>query len=304
MAGGVSCWGDLLSANITSGSYTQLTVSDYDVCALGADDGRVTCWKNAVFDFAHGGPYVDVTTSSGCFLSAAGKVYCRAGATFESTTARPFVEYAAGYRSFGCGLRSDGTAQCQGTNLPTPDGTFKHLAVGINHACGIRTDGTIQCWGMDVNGSTRPPMGTFVAIAAGRDVTCAIDSDKALRCWGTGTSGETMPPMGRFERLAMSYASGCAIAEDKSLTCWGAKDSLASPLPTGQFVDVVPGCALGVDGAVSCWGYPRPQIPTPTRGAPFVKIGSGCALRSDGTVFCWDSEVGISPAYDGARPPF
>ena len=58
-----------------------------------------------------------------------------------------------------CGLRTDGTAQCWGSNshgqTDAPSGAFTAITAGWGHSCGLRTDGTAQCWGNNRRRSNR-----------------------------------------------------------------------------------------------------------------------------------------------------
>jgi hypothetical protein len=60
---------------------------------------------------------------------------------------------------------------------PTP---LSQISAGVSHACGLRTDGTIACWGTNFYGESTPPSGTFTQISAGPSYTCAVSGGGSI----------------------------------------------------------------------------------------------------------------------------
>ena len=73
---------------------------------------------------------------------------------------------------------------------------FTQVSAGYgSYSCGVRGDGTIACWGFNANGQATPPAGdTFTSLSAGNFHNCALTSAGGVACWGAGYSGETSPP--------------------------------------------------------------------------------------------------------------
>src|SRR4051794_4043126 len=70
-----------------------------------------------------------------------------------------------------CGIKSDSTVACWGSNShgqsSAPVGLFTQLASGASHVCGIRNNSTAACWGHNLYGQSSPPAGSLLQIAAG-----------------------------------------------------------------------------------------------------------------------------------------
>ena len=70
------------------------------------------------------------------------------------------------------------------TEAPEGD-LFAAISSGGLHACGLRTDGSVACWGSNDRGQVAPPKGTFIAISSGYDFTCGLREDGTVACWGS-----------------------------------------------------------------------------------------------------------------------
>ena len=163
-----------------------------------------------------------------------------------------------------CGIRTDGSLWCWGSNvfgmLGVGDGSNEHAyrtRVGTAtdwvpvttrgfHACGIRAGGTLWCWGRNDQGQLgvgdhadrhSPVQVGAVAwalVAAGNDHTCGVRFSQML-CWGDNAYGQL----------------GLGDTTDR-----------LSPQQVGTTIDwrtvQVGGyhvCGLGLDDRLWCWGY-------------------------------------------------
>jgi alpha-tubulin suppressor-like RCC1 family protein len=101
-------------------------------------------------------------------------------------------------------LLDSGAFPCSLSPLGVVGGVeFAQLATGGAHTCGLTSDGTAYCWGSNVAGQlgddtttdrfTPEPVDTdlsFVTIDAGANHTCGLTSDGAAYCWGLNNRGQ------------------------------------------------------------------------------------------------------------------
>ena len=95
------------------------------------------------------------------------------------------------------------------------------LSAGGYHSCGLQSDGTVDCWGSNDNGQSSPPDGTFTQVSSGSLHTCGLQSDGVLACWGNNDYDQATPPAGIFTQVSAGYDHTCGIKSDSSLSCWG-----------------------------------------------------------------------------------
>ena len=216
-----------------------------------------------------------------------------------------------------CGIKSDNTLQCWGTNnagrtglntaagstlVPTPvsgGGTWKQVAAGGSHTCGIKSDDTLHCWGLNSAGqlgdnSTTQRLvptavdggATWKQVAAGGSHTCGIKSDDTLHCWGVNSNGQ-LGDNSTTQRLVPTAVDG-----------GGTWKQVAAG---GSYT-----CGIKSDDTLHCWGYnvngqlgdnSTTDRLTPTLvsgGARWTHISTSsahsCALiESDDSLNCWGS---------------
>jgi hypothetical protein len=145
------------------------------------------------------------------------------------------------------------TLQCSGSfvsspSIPQPGGTFRSVAVSLDHACAVHTDQTVACWGDNTYQESSPvPSDKFLAVSVGHNAggetpadSCGLRAtDHQLECWGTfGNSGEATPPSGTFSSLG----DGCAVRTDTVFQCWGPELAIGGPVGPGV---TVPYMAIG-----------------------------------------------------------
>jgi alpha-tubulin suppressor-like RCC1 family protein len=240
---------------------------------------------------------------------------------------------------------------------------FVAISVGREHSCGLRTDGSAWCWGsnefsqlgVDDDGTTcardgrgvpcqvRPVPVTgglqFRAISAGAVHTCAVGVDDRVYCWGDNLRGAIGDPAIRrthvpspivstasFFDVAAGAQHSCALRGDGVAVCWGANDlgqvgvnsasaAFAAPATlTAQlrFASISARgertCARTSAGVAWCWGSTwvnrvggvdifRPQA-SPQRvesAEAFERISAGastnCAIASDNRAWCWSANA-------------
>jgi len=247
--------------------------------------------------------------------------YYRAKISFEGTEVFSKAVRVAGvfamkeaeiFYDHGCGLRTDGTLYCWGSDSSgrvglRPTGTFARVAVGSDHNCALSTAGTVSCWGFNGNSRTTVPatVGPNAKdIAASASASCAITSAGALVCWGATDAGQLTPPGGVFKRVFGAMGTGfCALREgDGSAACWGGR---TPPPSAGPFVKLAVNesstCGLLNDGRIQCSG-----INGPAANDTFLDLSRGangyCALRSgDSTMECFGDESLMVRGATGVR---
>jgi len=92
-----------------------------------------------------------------------------------------------------CGVRTDGTIACWGSEATPLGGTFTQVSAGHYHPCGVRTDKTVACWGYNEDGQANRPAGTFTQVSTGVWHTCGVKTDETVVCWGRDDEGQSTP---------------------------------------------------------------------------------------------------------------
>lgn len=235
----------------------------------------------------------------------------------------------------------------------TGGATWKYIDAGQSFTCGIRSNDTLWCWGTDGNGqlgnggttgnqvdpSAVTGGATWTQVSLGSSSACALRTDNSAWCWGWNYQGQlgngnttqqTSPAAvsggGTWNYITTNYTHGCGIKTDGSLWCWGgdywgtvgdgpddAGDELTpvavDSSDTWVMVDSqwTSNCAINQRGHIACWGAENTTseedmeyrlLPTPVVGDyKWTKITAGghdwyyyehsCGLRTDGVVMCW-----------------
>jgi len=247
-------------------------------------------------------------------------------ATQDDPTTDAFVAVSAG-REHTCGLTTDGSAFCWGSN------EFGQLGAVSDDASCLREGRPIPCRRTPgaVAGNLK-----FQTIRAGGDHTCALALDYHVYCWGDNLFGEIGEPSVRssaspiaprsgdtFVDLALGGAHTCAIRTDGVVFCWGSNEAgqlgngtvgTGAAVPTviqsnQRFSSIAAGdnrtCARIADGSAFCWGSTwvarqqetevlRPQsvpsrIQSPVFKALSVGTSTTCGVALDNHGYCWEA---------------
>ena len=110
---------------------------------------------------------------------------------------------------------SDAAASLPSARAPE----FVSVDTGYDHSCGVRTDGTIQCWGSNELGQSASPSGRFTSVSVGQHFSCGIRADRTLACWGSSNDGLAEPPSGTFSSVSAGTFHACAISTGKAVEC-------------------------------------------------------------------------------------
>jgi alpha-tubulin suppressor-like RCC1 family protein len=287
----------------------------YNGCAVNAD-GVIWCWgHNGSGELGH--------SSEMCLPQ---NWPCTTQPLPMADAALSFSKVHVG-TDFSCGIATDGTTWCWGSNLygqlgaGLPLGThgptavaagsnvYSKFSVNLQGACGIRaTDGRLFCWGNNTYGQlgngglahvAQPQEsasalyatnGPFLDVSTGSH-TCVLDKDHKAWCWGMGARGELGVAATTLPLCNSQYCSTTPIQVPTTVTF--------SAIEAGAYHT----CGLAeTTGEAYCWGdnsrlqlgATRPSDPTPMAidgGRAFVSVTSKnmhtCGLTSAGTAYCW-----------------
>lgn len=284
-------------------TWTQVTGYLQSTCAL-RSDGTAWCWGGDGSGQLGNGTVVTGTQPIPSLVYNAGP---------------PWTKIAHGGQ-FGCGIKSDGTLWCWGSetngrlgNGSTSSTQAAPVQVGAGtdwvdisaagtSACGIKTDGTLWCWGADTNGklgngSTSADQsspvqvlgyGRWVKVSVGITATCGIKEDGSAWCWGADTNGK--------------LGNGSVLTADQ--------DTPSRVVGDGRWVDISMSrlnhaCGIKTDGSLWCWGAPAngrlgigsgysSNIESPKRvpgSDKWIAISVGndhtCGMKADESIWCW-----------------
>jgi alpha-tubulin suppressor-like RCC1 family protein len=152
------------------------------------------------------------------------------------------------------GDNTSGTARFSPTALSvTGVTTWKTISSGDPVACGIKTDGTLWCWGSNEFGTTgngvvggagaktklptavsTTGVTTWKSVSAGSYTACGIKTDDTGWCWGYGNEGNIgdgaptnrgnpyeFLPGAKWKMINAGSWPACGIMLNGTLWCWG-----------------------------------------------------------------------------------
>lgn len=205
---------------------------------------------------------------------------------------------------FGCGLRSDGTVSCWGTNGDAPiTNGGSDLVLGTNFP-------SVSLTPLTVNG-----ISDVKQIVSDGTATCALKNDGTVWCWGfllypsissgvTGVAPVEIPGFSQISQISFNE-SLCGIKADQSVTCqmWGGYPAADVPALNGAIsisAGLFGACGVLADGTVTCVdssGASRTIDGVTSAQTITAGDGSTCVLEKDGSVWCWGSAYGnVAPA--------
>lgn len=212
-----------------------------------------------------------------------------------------------------------------GQNAPTPqpiagDNDFTSISLANVGGCGLRTDGSAVCWGSNVygangNGTTSlqlaapaPVVGnlTFVEVQRGPGTTCGATKSGQAYCWGGGGMGQlgslavyqltsSRPALVDGGLTLHSFALGtlhsCALDPAGQAYCWGSDWNGRLGVTAGSRA-----CTISVITSTGTTTTPTTCSPTPvavSTTARFATLAATsdatCGLTATGDTYCWGS---------------
>ena len=206
--------------------------------------------------------------------------------------------------AFACGLRTDATITCWGSQRRRPEliapprslhrchGTralaFLWAAHRRNHhMLGLTT----------TNGRVDAPSGTFDAQSPRANGTLAGCAPTQPSHAGDDNDVPVRPTRPKEPSPPSPPANGhhsCGLRTDATITCWGRNDDDQTDAPPGTFTAITTGghhsCGLHTDATITCWGRNdegQTDAPPGTFTAVTSGAGRSCGLRTDAIVICW-----------------
>ncbi len=199
---------------------------------------------------------------------------------------------------------------------------FSLISNGADYACGIATDSTAYCWGSNEYGQLgtsaalsercKPTLTTvpcastpvrvsprlhFRDLAVAYQHTCGVLTDATIMCWGDNSDGElgngshesSATPVrvvsdARFSSVTVGGSHTCAVATDGRGYCWG----------SNKFGE------LGVGDSRGTHDVPM-AIAGDARFRTLSATGDNdtCGLTRSGSILCWGQSQagGVSPLH-------
>ena len=312
--GSAMCWGangqgqvgcgdsNLNTSNPTyvnaTNTFVSISAGEWHTCGI-ISNGSAMCWGGNDFRQIEDGTTTTPIRSP----------------VFVNTTNK-FISIDAG-NIYTCGIISNGSAMCWGSNLEGEIGdgtsgasklnpvfvnttnTFVSISAYGGHTCGIISNGSAMCWGYNnhgqigdgTNGTDRlnpvfvNTTNSFISIDSGDWHSCGLLSNGSAMCWGYNNYGQIGDGTNGTDRLNPVFVN-----------------------TTNKFVSIDAGdwhsCGLLANGSAMCWGAndfgkigdgttttPRVNPVFVNTTNTFVSVSAGgrhsCGIISNGSAMCW-----------------
>ncbi len=348
--------------------WKMVLVGNFHTCALD-ENSHLFCWGANEYGEAGNGSY-DEEIYSPCAIGDMRWKQIAPGNDYTCGITQDDDLYCWGRSFWG----QTGTSQSEtndGVHVPTQvvqGGKWKDIATGTEHTCGIKTDGTLWCWGTNYSGQlgvgeqgdlkSRPikvatDIADWVSVDVDYQQSCAIRSTGAMYCFGRLYNEEfnfdqfKKEPVPVFEgttwkAIALGQEYRCGVQSDDGLYCWGKNND--GQLGFGQrnanykkmqrigsdtWKQVAAGelhtCGVTLSGELYCWGYQQggrlgngknvkehaltPQKIGDHNNWISVSVGEWhtCALNQEGEIYCFGTndygQVGVGAKDDVITSP-
>lgn len=231
--------------SLSGGNVIAMAVGGYHLCAVIAADGSVQCLgKNLQGQLGTGQTSPEEKTPVAVKdLTQVTSIYA---GQYTTCATNPTSTYCWGANGSGeLGLGAADSIVSTPTSLAALKQTVLQIAGGRNHTCGLLTDHTVQCWGsnkelqlgnasVDAKVKSLSPVSVFAQdksgkkafsnisqIAVGNSYSCGLKSGKVY-CWGNSLA--SFPRHVNGLKNVTAIAGGdfhtCAIHSNKSVTCF------------------------------------------------------------------------------------
>jgi hypothetical protein len=280
--GQACCSGTSCNNGVTCASGMCACGKSGQACCPASDGGAASCSSGLQCAGIDCGCVL--ACSNGIVQDSSGALYSAASTPITTTNGSKFLatSFDATNSNYGCGVKSDGTVWCWGSN------NYGQLGVGST----MPSSSTIPL--QVLTGASGPPLSNASKVFVDgyySYTACAVDSSGNAWCWGyggngvLGTGNTNNSPFavqvqqqggGAFTGVAdMSVAEDhvCARKTDNSLYCWGSNNY-------GQ---------IGAGSATQMQYLNPTQVTTLQTHVTSISVGvnSSCATDDTGYVWCW-----------------
>jgi alpha-tubulin suppressor-like RCC1 family protein len=216
-------------------SFTRLTGGRYGFTCSLASGGAAYCWGyNGTGALGRG----DTASSTMPAPVAGGLTFTEIAAGDNFACGRTTAGTVSCWGSNTDGAMGQGYLGIESPRPLSVQGgvAFASVATGLVHSCGLTTDGTAWCWGSNQKGeigtgdsvssaTPRPVVGGlhFVQLALGDEDSCGLTAAGALYCWGR--KGPPRPtrvePSTTFLSISsvFGYPKLCGVRADSTAFC-------------------------------------------------------------------------------------
>jgi len=319
---------------------SQITTGMTGTCGITATGGAI-CWGEwAGISFGpehelptrvNGPPLIDISVGMAysCGVDRSGSLTC-AGMNSGG-------QLGLGYANmFASGVVHD-------AGLPA----FRSVSAGVDYACGIASDSTGYCWGTNDSGQVGapslherctplsnqapcttiplqlPPQYHFVDLVAGYYHTCGVLTDRSVVCWGDNGDGQlgdgtyktSSTPVRvagnvKFSSVTVGATHTCGVAVDGRGYCWGSNRlgelGVGDDTPTHNVPAPIVGgmrylslsatgtnstCGLTQPHGVACWGLAEYSV------VDSVDARDQCTDKAGRSVRCARQPVAVADTH-------
>lgn len=259
-------------------AFSQVDLGGLTLCGI-STDRRAYCWgRNGSGQLGDGSS--EPRTEPGAVQLTGTAKYISVGIKHACATMDSGKAFCWGDNTFGQ-LGNDRTEDLdEPVEITTPveDQSWTKLVAGDEHSCGLKSDGTLYCWGSNTSGqlglgssfSSESKILTptrvdasgsmYTDVSAGTYHSCAIDAEGGLECWGDVNSDEVELGVGQ---------PGTNQPLDVTL---GEATAPIGAVQTG----VLGTCLADADQRVFCWGDPSGD---PQNALAETPVGVGCPVE-------------------------
>ena len=152
------CWGMGYAANPPDGEiFSMVSAGRYATCGL-RNEGNAICWGDANSQRGNDRfTYISTGYQRVCGLTQDGESKCWSASLHPaSLPGHRFMAFDINQFAT-CGVTTGSNLVCFGEAPPNVEGSYKAVSVGFEHGCALRSDGTAECWGSDERGQASPP---------------------------------------------------------------------------------------------------------------------------------------------------
>jgi hypothetical protein len=265
-----------------------ITTGGEKACAV-STQGDLKCWGHSdTDDYPLANESIiamDMFDDALCTVTEGNDLYCYGDFMENSDELKislyasevDYIQIATG-DDFYCGLKADGSVECEGegvsdlfgSNSDAPNGNYTQIDASKYNACGITTENEIKCWGYEWESGSytfTTLEGSYSKLALGTlHTACAINADtEEIDCWSLrGSELDIIPPSGDFKDVSVGDYEDvfCGLtSKTGEVKCSGedGDEWMVINAPESKGLSSIAAshevaCSVSKD-EISCWGY-------------------------------------------------